>query len=480
MEEESLRSKTKKGLYWKMGSNLANTGMAFIFSIILARLLAPDAYGVIGMLGVFMAIVGVFIDCGFSQALITKQDRTQVDFSTEFWFNIVVGLVGYSVLFIASPFIAKFYNMPILSPILRVIGLQVVINSLCVVQGSQFAIRLDFKTPAKLSVVSQITTGVIGILLAYLGWGVWALVFQSMTGCVLNAILLWVIVGWRPSRVFSKESFKYQWNYGSKILGASLIQQVYDNLYPLVIGKFFSSKALGLYSRAQGFASLPSSNISGVLGSVTMPVLSKINNDMPRLTSVYRRMIKTAAFIVFPMMLGLAAVADPLIKVLLNAQWYPCIPYLQLLCIAMIWQPISYIHLSILKVAQRTDVVLKLEIIKRIAGITSIACSVPFGVIGMCKAYILLYVFCFALNTVYTSKTLKVSFTSQIIDISGSLICAILMALLVYLVVSLIHLKLVSLILGITLGVVAYLTLARIFLKEQLSDAISLVVNKKF
>ena len=405
MAQDNLKQKTKKGLYWSAASNFANQGMRFVFGLILARLLSPDAYGVIGMLTVFLCVVQVFIDCGFSQALIAKQDRTQTDFSTEFYFNIGVGLIGYCLLFISAPFIADFYNMPLLTSVLRVVGLGVIINSLCVVQSAQFAIRLDFKTPAKLAVITNMFSGVVGIFLAYCGYGVWALVFQQIAGNFLNGILLWILAGWRPTIEFSKDSLKYLWSYGSKILASSLIQQVYDNLYPLVIGKFFSARQLGLYSRAQGFATLPSSNVSGILGSVTFPILSKINNDTPRLMRIYRQMIKTAAFIVFPLMLGLFAISDPLVKVLLNRQWYDCILILQLLCCALLWQPISAINLSILKVIGRTDILLKLEIIKRIAGIVSIVCSVPFGIIGMCIGYIILYLFCFILNTIYISKT---------------------------------------------------------------------------
>lgn len=302
---ESLKTKTKKGLYWSAASNFANQGMRFVFGLILARLLSPDAYGVIGMLGVFMCVIQVFIDCGFSQALIAKQDRTQTDFSTEFFFNIGVGIVGYIILFVTAPFIADFYDMEILSPVLRVLGIGIVINSFCVVQNAQFGIRLDFKTPAKLGVSTNLFSGIVGIALAYFGWGVWALVFQQVASGILNAILVWVLAGWRPTLEFSRDSFKYLWNYGSKILASSIIQQVYDNLYPLVIGKFFSARQLGLYSRAQGFASLPSTNLSGILASVTFPVLSKINNDIERLIAIYRKMMKTTAFIVFPLMVGL-------------------------------------------------------------------------------------------------------------------------------------------------------------------------------
>lgn len=478
MAQDNLKQKTKKGLYWSAASNFANQGMRFVFGLILARLLSPDAYGVIGMLTVFLCVVQVFIDCGFSQALIAKQDRTQTDFSTEFYFNIGVGLIGYCLLFISAPFIAEFYNMPLLTSVLRVVGLGVIINSLCVVQSAQFSIRLDFKTPAKIGVSTNLFSGVVGIILAYYGWGVWALVFQQLASGILYGILVWILAKWRPTFEFSKDSFKYLWNYGSKILASSLIQQVYDNLYPLVIGKFFSARQLGLYSRAQGFATLPSSNVSGILGSVTFPILSKINNDTPRLMRIYRQMIKTAAFIVFPLMLGLFAISDPLVKVLLNRQWYDCILILQLLCCALLWQPISAINLSILKVIGRTDILLKLEIIKRIAGIVSIVCSVPFGIIGMCIGYIILYLFCFILNTIYISKTTDTPLFVYFKDIVPPLLASISMGGVVLGIISLIESNLISLIVGIIAGIVCYYLFSRCFLKEQLRNALSLVKNK--
>lgn len=474
----SLKEQTKKGLYWSAAGNIANKGLHFAFGIILARLLSPDAYGVIGILGVFICIISVFIDCGFSQALICKQDRKQVDFSTEFFFNIAVGLFSYITLFISAPFISDFYNMPILTPILRVIGVGVIINSLCVVQSAQFAIRLDFKTPAKLSVSTQILSGAIGIFLAYKGYGVWALVFQQLIGGIFNCILLWILAGWRPTLEFSRDSFKYLWGYGSKILGSSLIQQTYDNLYPLVIGKFFNAKQLGLYSRAQGFANLPSANFSGIIGSVTFPVLSKIGDDTPRLIQVYRRMIKSTAFLVFPMMIGLSTVSSPLIKILFNEQWYDCIPYLQILCFALIWQPINHIHLSILKVIKRTDIILKLEIYKRSVGLLTLFGAIPFGVIGMCISFCFWYIYCFTLNTIYTSRTLNLSFWSQIKDILPILINSLIMGAFVLFTTCLFTNKFIQFPICVFIGIVYYVISSKIFMNNLLQDTLSLFLKK--
>lgn len=478
MTEQSLKQQTQKGLFWSTASNIANQGIRFVFGIILARRLGPEAYGVIGILTVFITIVSVFIDCGFSQALIRKPDRTQTDFSTEFFFNIGVGLFGYLVLFVSAPFIADFYEMPILTPVLRVLGLGVIINSLCVVQSAQFAIRLDFKTPAILAVSTQLFSGAVGIALAYNDWGVWALVFQQVSGGLLNAILLWLLAGWRPTMDWSKASFHYLWGYGSKILGASLIQQTYDNIYPLVIGKYFTTSKLGLYSRAQGFATLPSGNLSGILGNVTFPILSKMVGDTERLVATYRRMIKSTAFIVFPLMIGMAASASPMVRMLLNEQWYGCIPYLQLLCLALIWQPLSALQLNVLKIIGRTDVVLKLEFYKRSFGLLTIFASIPFGVIGICVGFIIFYVYSFSMNTFFISRTLQLSFRHQMKDLFPIMLNAVMMGALVW-AITLIPLNdIVSFALCVVVGAVSYYLCSSMMTGEVLKDTISMLKRK--
>lgn len=478
MVQDNLKQKTKKGLYWSALGNFANQGIRFVFGLILARLLSPDAYGIIGMLTVFMCVIQVFIDCGFSQALIAKQDRTQIDFSTEFFFNIIVGFAAYMVLFISAPFIAAFYNMPELSTITRVIGVGVIINSLCVVQSAQFSIKLDFKTPAKIGFYTQFFSGIIGIILAYCGFGVWALVFQQILGGILNAILLWLFAGWFPALVFSHSSFKYLWNYGNKILGASLIQQIYDNIYPLVIGKFFNASSLGLYSRAQGFASLPSTNLSGIIGNVSFPVLAKLGNDKESLVKVYRKMIKTTAFLVFPLMIGMAAVASPTIKVLLNEQWNGCIIMLQLLCFALIWNPLSSLQLNVIKVIGRTDIIFKLEIYKRSFGLLTIFASIPFGVVGMCIGFDIFYIYCFILNTIYINRVLKIGLKGQMYDVLIIFINSAVMGLIVFGLTFLPVFETVKLLLGIIVGCIYYYISSKYFFKDTLDNVLTLIKTR--
>ena len=476
MEEgQNLKQTTKKGLYWSAASNIANQGMRFVFGIILARILAPSDYGVIGMLTIFIIIVQLFVESGFSKAIITKQDRTQIDLSTAFYFNAGVGILGYLALFFSAPLIASFYNMPILVPILRVTGVGVIINSLNIVQTAQFAIRLDFKTPSLISVASNVLTGFIGIFMAYKGFGVWSLVFQTLGGSFLTLILSWITARWLPSFVFSVESFKYMWNYGYKVLGASLISTIYDNIQPLIIGKFFSADSLGLFSRAQGFASLPSSNLSGVFNSVTFPLLSKINGDLKRLADVYRRLVKLSAYIVFPLMIGLAALSEPLVSILLPERWYGCILMLQILCFSLMWQPISAININLLNAAKRPDVVLKLEYIKKPLGLALLFASIPFGIIVMCYANFVTCVFAVVVNTIMTSKTLGVPFWNQVKDIAPVFLHSMIMGGLVYAITFFVSNNVACLTIGIIVGMLYYFFVSKLFMNELMQDALYMI-----
>ena len=274
---------------------------------------------------------------------------------------------------------------------------------------------------------------------------------------------------------FSQASFRYLWGYGSRILGASLIQQIYDNIYPLVIGKYYTASSLGLYSRAHGFASLPSGNISGILSSVTFPILSKIGDDKERLVAIYRRMIKSTAFIVFPLMIGMAASASPMVKMLLNEQWYGCIILLQLLCFALVWQPLSSLQLNVLKIIGRTDIVLKLEIYKRSFGLLTIFASIPFGVTGMCIGFIIFYVYSFCMNTYFISKTLQFSFYHQIKDLFPILLNSIVMGALVLTITFLSLNNLFVFLLCLVVGATYYFVSSRILISKVLKDSISLL-----
>ena len=353
MSEKSLRAKTKNGLLWSSVERFSTQGISFLFSLFLARLLMPKDYGLIAMLTIFISVTSAFIDSGFSNALIQKQDRTDKDFSTAFYFNIAVGVIAYLVLWLISPLIAVFYNMPILAPLTKVLGLTVIFSSLCVVQQAHLMIKIDFKAQAKISMLSTIISGIVGVVFAFYGYGVWALVALNISAGLCRMIFLFMWVRWIPKRTFSVESFKHLFSFGSKLLASGLLSTIYENLYPLIIGKFYSAANLGLFSRAQSLAAMPSSNISNVFQRVTFPVLSSIQNEDERLSINYRRLLRMGAFIIFPLMMLLVAISSPLVNILLTAKWSGCVIYLKILCFAMMWypvhaiNPVSYTHLTL-------------------------------------------------------------------------------------------------------------------------------------
>lgn len=470
MVTDSLKQKTTKGLFWSSVERFSNQGVSFIFSIILARILAPSDFGIIAMIGIFFAVAQSFVDSGFSNALVRKTDRREEDLSTCFYFNIGVGIVAYIVLFLIAPFIADFYNQPILSPIIRITGFGVVLNSLCVVQQALFTIKIDFKSQAKVTLSATIISGIVGVGLAYQGYGVWALVWQGVVMSLVRMGLLWLMSKWRPKAGFSKDSFHYLFGYGSKLLASGLLDTIYNNIYPIVIGKFYSPAQLGNYSRALSFAQLPSSNITSILQRVTFPVLSTIQDDLPRLQTNYRRLLKLSAFIVFPLMMGLAAVAFPLIRVVLTPKWEGCSLYLQIICFALMWYPIHAINLNLLQVKGRSDLFLRLEIIKKIVGVCIMCITIPLGITAMCIGMVVSSLISLFINTHYTGKLIYVGYIKQMRDLLPIFINSLIMGGIVYLCIQISDNDIVQLSLGIVVGLISYIGGASMITRSELKE----------
>lgn len=475
---DNLKVKATRGLFWSSVDRFSSQGISFVFSIFLARILDISDYGIVAMIVVFMAVAQAFVDSGFSSALIRKPDLNEEDKSTAFYFNIVVGLACYGILFIASPLIAVFYDEPLLSPIIRVTGLSIVFNSLCVVQRALFTIAVDFKTQAIISLVCTVISGVVGLVMAYNGYGVWALVAQSTSSTFLNFVLLWFCSRWRPITGFSKASFRYLFNFGSKLLVSGLLDTLYNNAYPIVIGKFYNSAQLGLYSRAQGYASLPSSNITGVLQRVTFPVLSLMQNDDERLALNYRRLLRVSAFVVFPLMVMLAAVAAPLIRVMITSKWDGCVGFLQILSLAMMWYPIHAINLNLLQVKGRSDLFLRLEIYKKIFGVLILICTIPLGVTAMCWGLVVGSVFSLVMNTYYTGKLIKVGFFIQMKDLLPTLVNSVIMGGIAYYTVNNIDSSIISLIAACSVSIVFYFTTSYLLKIPELKEVILIIKRK--
>lgn len=411
-----LKEQTLSGVKWNAIGRFSTQGISFVISILLARILSPSDYGVVGMIGIFMAIAQTFIDSGFGSALIRKKDCSDEDYSTAFYFNVVVGLVCYLILFLAAPLIANFFDTPILKDIVRVLSINLFINSLSIVQSAKLTAAVDFKSQAKVSLVATIVSGCIGLAMAYSGFGVWSLVYQSVSLSIVRTILFWLVTKWRPTRVFSKQSFKYLFGFGSKILSASLLHTIYSNLTTILIGKFYTSKDLGYYSRGESLATLPSSNITSILQSVTYPILSKIQDDDERLIQVYRKYIRMTSMIIFFGMCLLAALAKPFILTLLTDKWSNSVIYLQVFCFALMFDHLCQLNLNILYVKGRSDLVLRLEIIKKTISISMIVAAIPFGVLGICISRALYNQIAVIINTYYTGKLFGLGYFAQVKD----------------------------------------------------------------
>ena len=476
---DSLKSKTVKGVMWSSIDRFTTKGISFVFSMLIARMLLPSDYGVIGMLAIFMAVAQCFIDSGFGTALVRKNDRTETDFCTVFYFNIAVACICYALLFLASPYIARFYNLPLLESVTKVWGLNLIISSFAGIQNAQLTIAINFKSRAKISVITTLFTGVVGLWLAYRGYGVWALVFQTLSSNILRTILLWAIVRWMPKLIFSWKSFKELFSFGSKLLASSLISTIYANLYTIVIGKVFSSKSLGLYSRADSLAQFPSSNLTGVLQSVTFPVLSTIQDDEARLSSAYCRLLNVSAFVIFPLMVGLSAVADPFIRLVLTDKWEGSIFLLQILCFDLMWYPIHAINLNLLQVKGRSDYFLKLEVIKKILGVAILCVTIPLGLVAMCYGRVFSSVVCLGINTYYTKKIIDYGFLDQMKVLLHILVHSLVMYGIVSVIVHIMPTLWSQLLVGTLAGIAYYIIGAYLMKFDEMNELLLLIKRKK-
>lgn len=470
MPQDSLKSQTKKGLYWKFAEQFSNYGIQFIIGIFMARMLSPEDYGITAIPAVFIAIAGIFADGGFGNALVRKPELNEKDLSTSFYYSMAIGLCCYMVLFCASPWIADFYNTPILKPLMRVTALNFLYSPIGTVQRVLLSRKLDFQTPAKISVICRLLAGVIGIAMAYTGYGIWALVISSLVAGIIGTLITLFVVRWYPKTGWSKESFNYLWGFGNKMIGSQLLDTIYNNITPIFIGKYYTPADLGVYNRAEGYAKMPSQNVHGVISSVTYPVLSKIQDDVDRLAYNYRRMIRVTAFIVFPLMLMLSALARPLILIMITAKWEPCIILLQILCFSMMWWPIHAINLNLLLVLGRSDYFFKLEIIKKIYGLIILTFTLPMGLIAFCSGRILSSLISLWVNTYYTKKIINLGFWEQLNDLKHVLFLSLVMFFIVLGCTYIISNLWLQLIVGGVIGLTMYLGGAYLLKMEEIKD----------
>lgn len=478
MKEQSLKQKTKKGLYWKFAEQFSNYGIQFIIGIFMARLLSPSDYGITALPAVFLAVAGIFAGAGFGSAMIRKKKLTEKDLSTSFYYSTAIGIISYIILYIASPWIADFYDIPVLKPLIRVSSLGFLYGPIGAPQNIILQRKLDFKTPAIINVICILVSGGVGITMAFYDYGVWALTISSMFAGIVGLVIKIYVVRWYPKTGWSKESFKYLWGFGNKLMISSLIDTLFNNITPIFIAKNYSTADLGVYNRAQSYAAMPSSNFTGVLQGVTYPVLSKMQDDDERLAYNYRRMLRVSAFIVFPIMMMLAALARPLIITMITAKWESCILLLQIICFSMMWYPIQAINLNLLNVKGRSDLFLRLEIIKKILGLGIILMTLPLGIIIYCWGRVAGSMFALIVNTYYTGKLINVGYWKQM----GDLLPIFTLSFISFLSVQGLLLQISNLwlqiILGGLTGLIVYIGGAYLFKFKEIDDLRFLITNR--
>ena len=432
MSQQSLKDKTIKGTMWSAADAFLGQGVTFLVGIVLARLLSPDEYGLIGICLIFNTVLCGIVDSGFSNALIRKKDCTDDDYNTMFLTNLGISIVLYGLLFVSSPLVAHFFGRQELTALVRATGLLLFFNALSITQVTILTKRIDFKTKTKASLISAILSGIVGIAMAYTGFGVWALVGQMLSKQLLYTLCLWVLNKWWPTLKFSASSFRYMWGFGWKLLVSGLLNNIWSQLYQVVVGKFYSPATLGQYTRGREYASIFSSNLTTIIQRVSYPVLSEIQDDKQRMVEGYRRVIKMTMFITAICMISLGAVAEPLIYCLIGPQWHEAATYLPLICISMSLYPLHAINLNMLQVLGRSDIFLYLEILKKVIGLVPICIGIFVDIYWMLVASILIGFVSLYLNSWYTGKALGYTFWKQLRDIAPSFGIAFTIALSVY------------------------------------------------
>jgi O-antigen/teichoic acid export membrane protein len=429
---KSLKEKTISGMIWSFSDSMSTQLVQFIVGLILARILSPSEFGLIGMITVFLAVSQSLVDSGIGQALIRKKDADNTDYSTAFYFNFVAGLLIFLIFYLSAPYIASFYNQPGLTDISRVLGVIILINATVITQRTRLIRSVNFRLLMKVNLVSAIISGILATGMALKGYGVWSLVGRSVAGSVVQAVLLWHNARWHPEMKFSRASFRSLFSFGSRLLVSGLIDTVYRNIYLLIIGKFFSAAELGYYTRADQFSRLASQNLTGTIQRVSYPVLSIVQDEDEKLKAGYRKLIMSTMYVTFLIMLGMAAMARPMILTLIGAKWLPSVEFLQLLCLSSMLFPLHSLNLNILNVKGRSDLFLRLEIIKKLLAVPVIVAGIAMGIRAMLIGLIILSVVSYFINSYFSGRLIHYSVKDQISDIMPSFLLALVLSVLIY------------------------------------------------
>lgn len=455
-----------KNFFWRFLERCGAQGVSFIVSIVLARLIAPEAYGTIALVTVFATILQVFVDSGMANALIQKKDTDDLDFSTVFFFNLVICCLLYLGIFLAAPLIASFYEQSELTAIIRVLCLTVIISGVRNVQQAYVSRTMQFKRFFFSTIGGTIVSAIVGIVMAYLDYGVWTLVAQQILNTAVGTMILWITVKWRPKRIFSFYRLKGLFSYGWKLLAASLIDRVYNELRSLIIGKMYSSADLAFYNRGNQFPNVIVTNINTSIDSVLLPTMSAEQDDRDRVRAMTRRAIKTSTYIMMPLMMLLAMCAEPVVRLLLTDSWLPCVPFLRIFCFTYAFYPIHTANLNAIKAMGRSDMFLKLEVIKKIIGLIALGSTMWFGVMWMAYSLLFTSVASSIINAFPNRALLDYSYWNQIRDMFPQIVLSCVMGLIVYLIQFIGLNSILTLVIQIMLGMIIYIGGSMLFKLE--------------
>ena len=474
MNGNNLKQRSLNGFVWKLSEKVGTQAVQFVLQIILARILFPEDYGIVGMLAIFISISDVFINMGFTTALIQKKNADDTDFSSVFFANIALALVLYGIMFAVAPLVAAFYNEPMLTPIMRVFSLNVVIGAFSAVHNAVLAKNLEFKKSFFRGLFNILTYGVVGIVLAYHNFGAWALVYARLAGVFVGAVVLWLTVKWHPKKIFSIKRIKELFRFSSKVLGVNLLNTVFNNIHSLIIGRYYNKEDLGQYQRGQQIPQTVMNAVDGSMSEVMYPTFSHLQSDLPRLKSALRRSMKVSMYVVFPILLGLLVTAEPLTLFLLTDKWLPSVPYMQLTCIICMFWPLSA-RSHALNAIGKSGLTFKISLISKAITLACILIFVKHSIFAIMISTIAASCISFFIVSHFVKKYLGYRYRELAIDILPSLALSVVMAVSVYLV-NLINLSsIVTLIIQIPLGIIIYVVGSAIFHFDSFKYIISLI-----
>lgn len=484
----SLKKQTLSGMSWSFAGTVADRLIGFVVGIILARLLTPKEYGLVGIVAVFIVLTEPFIDSGFSNALIRKKDCTKTDYSTVFYFNFLIGILVYLALFFSAPVISTFFKEPQLTGITRAVGLVVLIDAAALIQTTILTKQINFRKQTVITVTSTVISGSLGIYLAYNGYGVWSLVYRTIAQHATSAVLLWVTSNWRPAVLFSNSSFREMFRFGSSILISAIIDKLYFNIYNLIIAKFFSARELGLYSRANMFKNIVSSTIGDIVGKISFPVLSTLQSEPERLLANYKKLLTSASFITLIILITIAASAESLVLALIGEQWTDSIIYLQLLCFAGIFYPLHAMTRTLLFVHGRSKMFLKLQVATKLLTVPAIIIGIFMGIVPLIIGMIVASVAEYIMKAYYSGKIAGYPLRKQLMDIIPGFIVALVIGGLVFLLGNNIDTKpAITLALQVLLSLMLTVALSEVFkireylfIKETIREKVHEIITGRF